>query len=365
MASLTSAEELTLAAMARRQWVDDVTAAFRALPDEGSLIRVNTGGDRPDSPFPRDRYSYTQHRLNKGGNENHFQGFQRLLSGHHFVISGGEWKARSSHLFVGRIVSRAGLPTLGPNSLDSTAPAGDTIVARLDVDAIMWHAGGVSLCGHVLAVPVECGPNWTYGVRGVDPPPCDPARSAIYFIDLREPTAPRPLSVSVKRERRKATAAGLLHIPDVGYLLGVLSAHKPEKGFLNYRIEFYWTVRADLCGGFSSPVVYRVPETLKWDSYQTINLVRETGGTVFMFGMTRKRVELFELAMPERGRPWVPALNWVDGREFILDKDFAAFEAGAGIFTRDGYMGLYSVPHWRNPKGQLGMTEWMNPRMGI
>ena len=356
--TLTEAEEQTLAAMCRRHWIDDMASAFEALPVEGTRLRIHAG----QPPFPNQQ-RYTQHRHNKGGNENHFQGFQRLLS-HHFVISGSDWWTPCSHLFMGRVASRVGLPTLGSAALEAHPPVGDALIGKVDLDETMWHAGGFSLCGHILAVPVECGPNWTFGVRGVDPPPCDPERSAIYFIDVRAPAAPNRLSVSVIRDGRKATAAALLQVPDTGYLLAVLSADEGGGSFRDQRIEFRWSGDAHLCTGFSAPIVYRIPKSLSWDNYQTINLVRETGGRVFLFAMTGKNVDLFELSMPSTGQPWVPQLTWINGREFELQDYFAAFDAGAGIWTRDGRLGLYSVPHWRGWDGLLGITEWMAPQFG-
>jgi hypothetical protein len=362
---LTHAEEQTLAAMCRRHWIADVPAAFDALPKKGTKLRINTRDYFPDRP------AYTKVPENALGGENHFQGFQRLLSGHHVAISGGDWRNRASHLFIGRLASRAGSNVFGSNMGDGRPSAADTIIARLNLHDTMWHAGGISLCGHVLAVPVECGPpQWHYAARGIDPPRCDNSRSAIYLVDVRQPSDPKTLIEPITRDDRKATAAALLHVPGTGYLLMVVSAAKADadddvddEDYRPVRMDFYWSNGEELSGGFSEPVEYRIPRDLIWASYQTINLVRETDGDVFMFGLTGKVADLFKVGMPSPGQPWTPSLEHVKGRKFDMDKNFTEFKAGAGFFSRDGTLALYGVPQWRRWDGLLGMTEWSPPRI--
>ena len=97
---LTGAQEADLVAACNAALIDDVPRAFAALKPKGSTLEVFS-----NDVFP-DRYAYTKTRGNRGGNENHFQGCQRVL-GHYVAISGGDWRNKASNLFLGRLASRA------------------------------------------------------------------------------------------------------------------------------------------------------------------------------------------------------------------------------------------------------------------
>jgi hypothetical protein len=353
---LTAAEERQLLKACRAQWLDDVPAAFADLPREGTKLEIHS-----DDQFP-DRFSYTETRANGGGNENHFQGCQRLPGGHYLAVSGGDWRHESSHLFVGRLVSRAGRKRWGSNIHDGAPPESDKMVARLDLHPKMWHAGGIALCGHVLAVPVECGGEQDL-VRRIRVPiriRCDPPRSRVLFIDVATPASPRVLSLHIHRRGRKATAVALTDIWGGGYVLAVLSSGKEDEHHRDKQIDFYRSVSPRLCQGFVRPATrLRIPKRLKWDDYQTINFVREKSGALYLCGMKGKILDLFEVTLPASGPPRVrPDLRFLSRREFSLDGRYAAFKAGVGVYVQEGALGLYAVPQWRRLDGRLGLTEW-------
>jgi len=196
---LTTEQERELRDAGKAQWVDDVPGAFTDIPAEGVKLEVNTRGSFPDRP------SYTKGRDNGGGNENHFQGCQRLGGGAYLAVCGGDWRNKSSHLFVARLGSRGRRKWWGSNLDGGDPPAKDRVVTRLDLHPRMWHAGGMDLYGDLLAVPVECGRTKGTWPRGVKPPKCDPARSRIYFVYVKDPANPMTADITNRACRLRST----------------------------------------------------------------------------------------------------------------------------------------------------------------
>ena len=164
-----------------------------------------------------------------------------------------------------------------------------------------------------------------------------------------------------------ATAVGLVHIPGVGYVAAVLGADKHQtrpKDFQKKRIDFYQTPQNRIGSGFplKPTYTYWVPKGQKFDSYQTMNFVREKGGDLFLIGMTGKIADLFCVSYPGVGSaPAKPSLRFFSRSEFKLDKAYAEFTAGVGVFVFNGKFNLYAVPQWRLGDGRLHMTEWAAP----
>ncbi|MCG8467683.1 MAG: hypothetical protein MJB57_05660 [Gemmatimonadetes bacterium] len=383
---LTPQEELKLAAVCRKQWIDNVPVAFRDLTRRGSPLSIKAGEELRPKTFSS-RFRYTSKAQNAGGVQNHFQGFQRLVSGQHIVVSGGDWRRRNqfSHVFVGRFASAEDpddpAPPLAAKAGVEEPRDGDTLFRKIELDKTCWHAGGISICGTVLVVPVECGPTRTR-LLGGRTPRCE-EQSRVQFVDLNDPVRPRILDVHVDRPGEMATAASMIHVPGRGYLLVVLSATDEVPGFQNRKLEFRWSNTASLCDGFADAVNYQIPRSLAWRSYQAINLVRETQGRVFVFGVGQDDVDLFEIKLPVGNTeeepiptwdewkvpptetPWVPELRPVCGRsDFGHEDGHADFQAGAGVWAHENRLGLYSVPEWRLLSNRLLMTEWLGEDPG-
>jgi hypothetical protein len=352
--TLSATEERELRLACESHWVDDVPAAFADLPRKGSKLKIRTKGSFPDSR------SYTQTRANFGGNENHFQGCQRLLGGPYFAISGSDWRNKASHLFIAKLGSRARKKWWNSNLEVNGPPNTDKVVLRLDLHNEMWHAGGFDLCGHILAVTIECGPVAFAGFRGVTPPKCEPPRrSRILFVSVKQPERPRILASKLERMAHKATAAALLQIPGEGYVAAVLSSGKKGPTHRDKQIDFYRTDGNSISNGFQARSTYRVPNVLKWSDYQTINFVYERSGRIFLAGLAKNLADLFQVDLPAPGSP--ARLHFVARHNFDVDRSFAEFKAGAGIYSCDGTLGLYGVPQWRLQTGVLHLAEWAPP----
>ncbi len=255
--------------------------------------------------------------------------------------------------------SRAQRKRWRSNLVRGKPPKSDRVIDRIDLATPMWHAGGIDVCGHVVAAPVECGPVRAARARGVKAPKCRPPRSAVLLLNLRQPKNPK-LVARIDRSGRKATAVALTH-RGRGYVAAVLSADTPTETRRGKRIDFYQTLGNTISRGFPHVTTYRPPKSLKWADYQTINFVRETSGQFYLVGLTQGLADLFRVTLPSRPKATTkirPKLQFVDRYSFEQDLWFAAFKAGVGVHAHNDCIILYAVPQWRQANRLLGVTEY-------
>jgi len=349
---LDSDDENELQEACKRQWVDDVEAAFKSLPEKGAKLAMLTAGHFVNN------LRYTRRKKNDKGYQNHFQGCVRLLEGPHLAITGGDWHQPASHLYVAKLQSRGQKKTWGSNLTDGDVPAAtEKIVAHTDLDGKRWHAGGIDICGHILAVPTECGKKF----KGTTAPPCKPDLSRILFFDMRTPGKPAVLKPRIDRTGSKATAVALVCVPNMGYIAAVLSADKGDKQHRDARIDFYQTAGGTFSSGFvSTPSSCRIPKALEWKSYQTINFVYQSDQELFLVATTDNVADLFTVSYPGVGSPpsMVLDLQWKARKKFDLDSKYAEFVAGASVYAADNKLRLYAVPRWRLGDGRLRAMEF-------
>ena len=112
------------------------------------------------------------------------------------------------------------------------------MVARVQLDDVVRHAGGLSTLGSILAVPIHGG---------------SPRVAKVLFYDLAEPESPRRLPVEITRPGRKASATALTRLPNGRYLVAVLAAFDG----LPLRVDFYLSRSTMLDDGF-------LPEPVMW-----------------------------------------------------------------------------------------------------
>jgi hypothetical protein len=310
--------------------------------------------------FPN-KSRYTKLSRNLEGNENHFQGCARLPGTKYLVVTGGDWQAKSSHLFVAKLDSRGGRRKWDSNLAKKGPPKTDVVVTRVDLASPMWHAGGIDVCGRLVAASVECGPVRAARIRGVKPPKCPQAQSRIMFLYMKRPAKPKVLTACIDRKKIKATAVGLTYVRAQGWVAAVLSANTAQVGFQPKRIDFYRTKRNAISPGFPHRTTYKIPQNLKWADYQTINFVQQTSGQLFIAAMAAGLVDLFKVTLPSRpgaAKKSRASLEFLARRTFPQDKRYAEFKAGVGICAHGNRLNLYAVPQWRRADGKLGFMEW-------
>jgi hypothetical protein len=316
--------------------LDDVEAAFSRIETGGAQVTACAGGLIPK---PLYRSGLTNFLF---GLRNHFQGIQRLPQPGYLVISGANRQA--SDLFIVRLAED------GPQSRGCTGE----VVARIEVDDELGHAGGLSMIGSILAVPLYRG---------------SPRSAKVVFYDLAEPQAPRRMPVEIARPGRKATATALTRLRNGHYLVAVLSAWDG----LPRRLDFYLSRTPVLHEGFhpepvswrASSVDARPGQDREFSHFQSINFIPQADGRLYLVGFHnstgpqailpgRDYADLYEVVFPtattvddEPGLE-MPAVTKVANRMFRCTDGFCSFGAAAGLFIDPvtQAMSVYSTPGW-------------------
>jgi hypothetical protein len=346
--------------------VPDVMKAYRAIETQGDYLRVHDGGQ-----FPEMRYTASVD--NDVGLNNHFQGLQRLGRGKYLVISGGDTHSnanfkRCSHVFVVKMGSRLAGSSWGSNIVQRRIPpANDSVVQTIGIDGRLWHAGGMSIVGDILAVPVES---------------FAPERSRIVFFNLRVPEKPKQFPHTIERMRAKAGAVAMTRLANEHYLLAVWSDSdaKPK------RLDIYLSKSTDFMDGFhNAPVTWYHTDVLaigglepNFSDFQTVNFVTQEDGRLFLAGLHntsgqaptvpgRDYVDLFEVGLPDSltgSDPvlGVPAITKVAKQQFFCNDQQANMDSAAGVYIDgNGRMNVYAAWHWRSDN-LIRFTEF-RPRL--
>lgn len=386
-ADLDDADRAAIDEAGRTGEIDDIHGALLRFPD-GSRCTPLSAADAGEFP-PRMRYTRLDENAN--GNENHFQGAERL--GRYLLISGGDWREPAAHLFVVRMGSQ---PERGPWKSNAGAGVGpqseDMVVGTIVVDAGLWHAGGMDTLGPVLAVPVEYPAvgglqRFVQRLRGVNLPDLGSTdRSRVTFYHMADPERPKRLPCAIERSGRKATAVAIARLPNLHYLVAVLSAPAKDR----VRLDFYLSDTAHLgdiaapageppCPGFARPPAVWLGATRDFPHYQALDFVRQADDTLFLVGLHntsdkapfRKgddeiglwKVE-FEASTdepPPIDSPLPPPRLTFIARKSLDGGDACNMDAGAGLYIEDGGVFVYGVAHWRTPGGTISMAQFAPP----
>jgi hypothetical protein len=368
--------ELTTGAVNDQQApIGHVEAEFARLRAKGEYLGAHDGG-------MIDSLRYTSSGPgNYNGSENHFQGMQRLANGRFLVVSGGDWATPSSHLFVIKMGSR---PKTGPwlantRGQDKQPPATDKIVASVSIDSKMWHAGGMDVMGDVLAVPVEYPPPNTLPLTRLANLPIpkfwDAPRSRIVFFDMKNPTTPKRLKPTIDRAGVKSTAVALCKLPNGFYLAVVFSAAG---------LDFYLSKTKRFNSGFRKrPTRWAIDrvralegEPRKFDGYQTINLINQSDGRLYLVGLHNtsgmaptlggdNNADLFTVDIPGMHRKpenatdsgEAPVITRVSSVKVECKHRQCNMDAAAGVYVDRGNLIIYSAYHWRQ-SGILRFNEF-------
>lgn len=350
--------------------ISDVESKFGAVSDQASHIRVRDG-----RLFPFLRYT----RVNVAGINwglNHIQGVQRLRNTNYLVISAGDKVIETSHLFLARLGTRRLTRYWGSNILSTKDPHDDdTMVQIFALDKGAWHAGGISVMGDVLAVPLYQE---------------EPAHTKVIFLNMREPEQPTLFSSTLNRDRYgRSNAVALAKMTNGRYLCAVWRevTSKPQG-----RIDFHLSVDNDFRSGFHS-------EASTWSfsdiqgivggnrTYQNINFIlpqgdaqspSHGGSTVFYMIGTQNdsksapaghgsdladlfRVELPNSLFADHKSSDKVILTRLATRKFHAGNNYANFNAAGGIYvSTDDTLALYAGYHWRN-EDLFGFAEFPPP----
>jgi hypothetical protein len=308
--------------------LDDVKAAFSRIETRGAHVTACASGLIPK---PQYRTTLTNFPF---GLRNHFQGIQRLLQPGYLAISGSN--RHGADLFIVHLGKE-------PSGCEGR------VVARVKLDDVVRHAGGLSVLGSILAVPMHGG---------------SPRVGKVVFYDVAEPESPRRLAVEIVRPGRKASATALTRLPSGHYLAAVLAAFDG----LPLRVDFYLSHSTLLDDGFLpdpvtwpvSRVAARAGQDRTFNHFQTINFIRQSDGGLYLVGFHnrvgphtilpgRDYADLYEVRFPKTDQTLeMPTVTKVANRMLRCTDGFCSLDAASGLFVDPvtKAMSVYATPGW-------------------
>jgi hypothetical protein len=307
--------------------LDDVEAAFSRIEPRGVHVTACAG-----TLIPKPQYRTTLANF-PFGLRNHFQGIQRLPEPGYLAISGSS--RHGSDLFIVRLAEES------PGE----------VVARVQLDDVLGHAGGISMLGSILAAPLHGG---------------SPRVAKVVFYDLAEPESPRRLPVEIVRPGRKASATALTRLDNGRYLVAVLAAFDG----LPLRLDFYLSRSTALGDGFlPDPVMWRVSSVAArpgqdrtFNHFQSISFIRQADGRLYLIGFHnrvgphtilpgRDYADLYEVLFPAMEGDSIlgmPTITKVANRMLRCTDGFCSLDAAAGLFVDPvtKALSVYATPGW-------------------
>ncbi len=321
------------AAAGSQPLIDDVEQAFARIQKRGEHFTARVNG-----LIPKPRYRPTV--SNFFGFLNHFQGIQRLPGSSHVAISGSNRSVTSAELFIVR---------LGEGAREE-----GEVVARIGLDDVMGHAGGMAIEGTILAVPLHGGV---------------PRRAKVVFYDVGDPEHPRKQHVEIDRPGRKAGAVALTRLAGGHFLAAVLSAYDG----LPRRIDFYLSRGPVLEHGFHpEPVTWPVGEVMArsgqdrtFSHFQSFGFIRQSDNRLYLVGFHnsfaspsilrgRDYADLYEVVFPKEtntARPpglAKPSIIKAASRLLQCIDGYCNLDAAAGLFVDPATksLSIYAAPGW-------------------
>jgi len=316
--------------------LDDVEAAFSRIETRGAHV---TACATRLIPKPQYRSALTNFLF---GLRNHFQGIQRLPQPGYVAMSGSN--KHGSDLFIVRL----------PKDDGQSRGCNGEVVARIKLDAVLGHAGGLSMLGSILAVPMHGG---------------SPRAAKVVFFDVSQPESPQRLSVEIMRPGRKASATAMTRLSNGHYLVAVVA----QFDGLPLRVDFYLSRSTVLDEGFlADPVMWRVSgvearpdQDRTFSHFQSINFIQQSDGRLYLVGFHnsvgpqailpgRDYADLYEVVFPratkEDGNPvlQLPSVTKVANRRFRCTNGYCSLDAAAGLFIDPvtKALSVYATPGW-------------------
>jgi hypothetical protein len=329
----------------------DLIGQFKRLAPVGEPLALRLG---PVNPSPR----YTATSSNASGRDNHFQGIQRLPHPGLVVVCGGDPHTPMAHLFLGALPSRGAADLWGSNLLpDKLPPDGDTLVRRIDLNATLWHPGGMAILGDILALALENS---------------DAGGSRIELLNWRDPTRPSTLDSPIVRPGVKAGAVGLTRLADGHFLAAVWS--DSEKTAPNKHLDLYRSNDPTLLHTTWTLTGCTTTEVSAISKFQTIALLRDTAadGTdrdLYLLGFANHAkltpnpdgpnlAELFRVELEVAGTTGGVRLTPVHQKLFSCREKFSDMAGATGVHrTPGGALVVYCGHHFimRAAKRQMLM----------
>lgn len=270
--------------------VKNISKAFDNIPTYG----------QPNDFNVRSGFAVGAVQYYRASRDNHLQGVVRLKDGQHFIISAGTrvglyprptllvLKAQSYWSSGGNkpIHFKKGIYS---NLLTPGFAGADALIDQYTFPKkgknIYWHAGGISVMGDVLVLPLE-----------------SDADAKITFLDVSDVKDIKTIGSGISRPtlpgatRTRAGAATCIRLPN-GYFLCAVFSITGKNGF-----DFHLSKTTKLKDGFHSAQKYRYPSfQSRPDSsvdFQTIQFIKDSGSTKYhIIGTGSKGLALISLKL--------------------------------------------------------------------
>lgn len=322
--------------------VTSVLQSIHSLHTKGQYLEVEHNMDIPEFEY-----------INVN---NHFQGIQRLRQNNYVVLSGASKKSRHAHLFIVRVspIIKHNDKPLGTNILFKKIPPQDTLITIVCVDKDeYWHAGGISLCGDIMVIPLEGKMDTALGQRDA---------SRIVFYNMLDPVNPVVYPIVIKRRFQKAGAVSMVGLENGHYLCAVWS----DSDDLPKRFDFYLSKTTNFNDGFlkiKSIAVKKVEHhSGREPRFQAIDFVRQKNGELYLIGFynTRKTAPIingtnksivYKVAYSTTSKNVTIYLKQVFVKEYDDGKRQYNMGGATGSYVNNkGKLSLYSSHHWKTKK---------------
>lgn len=340
----------------------NVFSSFNQINAKGDYLGIHDGKLMKSNEYIR----YDVQALS--GLSNHFQSVNRLIDSSYLVLSGGNSRNQKAELFIVHMKSRnINGPWKSNLCFRDKPPKSDILIKRIHLNKETmfnkkhgitkgnWHAGGMSVLGDILAIPLE-----------------SKRSSKIIFYNLKNPRLPKLFNFVINRPTSKAALFGLTRLPS-GYFLGAI-IHSPNKG--TETIDFYLSNETNFSCGFNkTPIKWNTKllkaakgqRTHKLSGYQCMTLTQDELGKLYFIGTHNHSIlnaapiepgrdfaDLFEILFVEKNLSNVVPDNFgireitkVANKQMFCNHKQCNFDAAASVFVdRSKNLILYSCYHW-------------------
>ncbi len=307
------------------------------------------------------------------GTTQHIQGIARFPLSNWMVLSGNP--SDQGRIALVHLASRPGLYLLGSNSRPPSAD--DKLVSLITVSERFGHAGGLSTCGNVLAVPVEADTSVQYYEGDIPlPTPSDTKQSEIHFFfappenmeGIYDLSDSYPAAI-IKRYYRggptpqvsdyESRGAGVVALTRL--LTGPYANHylvAIHSGGHDELVEFYVSKTTTLTDGFK----FASSAESDWfilsgPGCQNLNFVVGTDGSIYLFCSANTEASgvgddkaRFARVNFVGGDPHEPAgASTIEPQgelHFECDDSYGNFAAASGLYTSQyGKLAVYASIH--------------------
>jgi len=328
--------------------LDNVINAITALHRRGQYLEVQHNMDIPEFEY-----------VNVN---NHFQGIQRVKDSDYIILSGASKRSRHAHLFITKIESQkhSNREFIGTNILLKQIPNGDELKEIICISKDdYWHAGGISMCGDILVIPLE-------GEIKVNGDKTDVSR--IIFYNIKNPLSPIQYPKAINRRKQKAGAATIINWKN-RFLCAVWTDSDDGKR----RFDFYLSKTNNLVNGFKKSKTVSLDKILgrtgRQPRFQTIEFLQQANGELFIIGYlnTRKaapvingrnKCYLYKCVLSMAKDNLNISLSQVYVREFDDGgKQYNMGGATGSYVGKGSRFLLYSAHHWKT-KRSIKLAEF-------